>query len=365
MASHKLLQQTACSELLSPTLSPDPLPLNSYRHTSRRKYWRIEYSDLHNFDGFAGWFTHIPDCPEVYLRWERKGCDQLWPLGLCFAPFYPAPDAAELNRLLCHLGPGLCPETHTHTHKHHTTSFCTYHTTQFVLVYDLWFYHKPTNCLTKSKGRGSVPYREESAEELCDAGECCAVTFVLRQTAAQEPQPALPHFDGQGASCEEELGALVALHIWHSQWLHGSRLRAGVAQRVEHKYHAHPSEQQDDPAVVSQKETCWIKSRYLISYETLDFIALKNLPGNHCCNDSTHCGRIAALTVIRHPDSSQTGPHQLREVQECSQVHQCRDRAPGARVSNGTWESIPGMRVIRHWNANFKLPKNTINRLSH
>lgn len=79
------------------------------------------------------------------------------------------------------------------------------------------------------------------------------MTFVLRQTAAQEPQPALPHFDSQGASCGEELGALVALHIWYSQWLHGSRLRTGVAQRVEHKYNAYPGEQQDDPAVATQK----------------------------------------------------------------------------------------------------------------
>lgn len=156
--------------------------------------------------------------------------------------------------------------THTHTSIIPLDSSCICHTTNFVLVYDLWSYHKPTNCQTKSKGREGVPYREESGEELCDAGECCTVTFVLRQTAAQEPQPALPHFDGQGASCEEELGALVALHIWYSQRLHGSGLRTGVAQRVEHKYHAYPGKQQDDPAVATQKEKRRIENRFLINY---------------------------------------------------------------------------------------------------
>lgn len=101
-----------------------------------------------------------------------------------------------------------------------------------------------------------MPYREKSTEELGDAGECCSVAFVLWKTTAQKPQPALPHFDSQGTSCGEELGALAALHVSHSQWLHGTRLRTRVAQRVKHKYHAQGSEQQDDPAVVKQKERC-------------------------------------------------------------------------------------------------------------
>lgn len=67
-----------------------------------------------------------------------------------------------------------------------------------------------------------------------------------------------------------------------------------------------------------------------------ELIAPDNLPGNHCCNDSTHCGRIAALAVIRHPDSTQTGPHQLRDVQESTQVHQRRDGAPRPGVRDGT-----------------------------
>lgn len=83
--------------------------------------------------------------------------------------------------------------------------------------------------------REGVAYREESAEELCDAGERRSVAFVLRQTAAQEPQPALPHLDGQGASRGEELVALVALQVSYTQRLRGRRLRTGVAQRVKHK----------------------------------------------------------------------------------------------------------------------------------
>lgn len=65
------------------------------------------------------------------------------------------------------------------------------------------------------------PYREESTKKLRDAGECCSVAFILRKTAAQEPQPALPHLVGQSASCGEELGALAALHISYPKRLHG------------------------------------------------------------------------------------------------------------------------------------------------
>lgn len=68
--------------------------------------------------------------------------------------------------------------------------------------------------------------------------------------------------------------------------------------------------------------------------------ALSNIPGNHCCNDSTHCGKITPLAVIRHPESSQTGPHKLRNIQESSQVHQYGYRSPWARVCNGPWETI-------------------------
>lgn len=84
----------------------------------------------------------------------------------------------------------------------------------------------------------AVPYREEPANQLCDAGERRPVAFVLRQTAAQQPQPALPHLDGEGASRGEELGALVALQVAYSQRLHGGSRTARVAERVEHKHHA-------------------------------------------------------------------------------------------------------------------------------
>lgn len=98
-----------------------------------------------------------------------------------------------------------------------------------------------------------IAYREEPAEELCSAGEGCLIAFILRQAAAQETQPVLPHLDGQGASCGEELGAPIALHVSYSQRLHGRRLWTGVAQWVKDKEHAYPSEQQDNPAVVTIK----------------------------------------------------------------------------------------------------------------
>lgn len=119
--------------------------------------------------------------------------------------------------------------------------------------------HSPTRYWPHVKDRGDtvrqdVTYREEAAEQLCNAGERCTVAVVLRQTAAQEPQPALPHLDGQGASREEELVALVALQVSYTQRLHGSRLGTGVTQRVEDKDHAHPGEQQDDPTVRTKDE---------------------------------------------------------------------------------------------------------------
>lgn len=97
--------------------------------------------------------------------------------------------------------------------------------------------------------RQGVAYREESADELRDAGERCSVALVLRQAAAQEPQPVLPHLDSQGASRGEELAALVALEVSHSERLHGHILRTGVTQGVKNKHHAYPSEEQDDPTV--------------------------------------------------------------------------------------------------------------------
>lgn len=80
------------------------------------------------------------------------------------------------------------------------------------------------------------------------------MALVLRQAAAQQPQPALPHLDGQGASRGEELGAFAALHVSHPQWLHGGVLRARVAQRVEDEHHAQGGEEKDDPAVVMMKK---------------------------------------------------------------------------------------------------------------
>lgn len=103
----------------------------------------------------------------------------------------------------------------------------------------------------RSKKDGA--YRKEFAEEFRDAGESSAFTFVLRQTAAEEPQPVLPHLDGHGASFGEELSALVALQVAYSQRLHVARLRTGVAERVKHKQHSDCSKQQDDPTVVAKK----------------------------------------------------------------------------------------------------------------
>lgn len=116
----------------------------------------------------------------------------------------------------------------------------------------------------------SEPYREESAEELCDAGERRSVAFVLWQTTAQQPQPALPHLDSQGSSRREELGALAALHVSDTQWLHGSRLRTGVAQRVKDKHHTQTREEQDDPAVVMKKERLLITSPCLTTNSNND-----------------------------------------------------------------------------------------------
>lgn len=96
-------------------------------------------------------------------------------------------------------------------------------------------------------------HRKEFAEELCDAGESGSFAFVLRQTAAEEPQPILPHLDGHGASFGEELGALAALQVAHSQGLHVARLRTGVAERVKHKQHPYCSKHQDDPTVARRK----------------------------------------------------------------------------------------------------------------
>ncbi|KAG7236440.1 hypothetical protein INR49_000917 [Caranx melampygus] len=104
-----------------------------------------------------------------------------------------------------------------------------------------------TEGVKEGKGQQSEgnPYREKPADELCNAGERRSVAFILRQTTAQKPQPALPHLDSHGASRGEQLGALFS----HSQRLHGCRLRAGVSQRVKHKHHAQPRKEQNDPAV--------------------------------------------------------------------------------------------------------------------
>lgn len=82
------------------------------------------------------------------------------------------------------------------------------------------------------------------------------MAFILWQTAAQEPQPALPHLDSQRAGCGEELGALAALQVSYPKWLHGWGLRTGVSQWVKHKHYAQHCEEQDDPAVVMKKEGC-------------------------------------------------------------------------------------------------------------
>lgn len=98
-----------------------------------------------------------------------------------------------------------------------------------------------------------VPYREEVAEELRDAGEGSSVAFVLRQAAAEQSQPALPHLHSQRASGGQELGALAALHVSHAQWLQGGWRGTGVAQRVEDKHHTQRREEQDDPAAGKRK----------------------------------------------------------------------------------------------------------------
>lgn len=89
------------------------------------------------------------------------------------------------------------------------------------------------------------------------------MAFVLRQAAAQQPQPALPHFDGQGASRGQELGALAALQVADPQRLRGSGLRTGVSQRVEHKHHAQTRGEEDDPTVGTKKER-WTEANHLM-----------------------------------------------------------------------------------------------------
>lgn len=74
------------------------------------------------------------------------------------------------------------------------------------------------------------------------------MALVLWQTAAQQPQPALPHLGGQRASRGQELGAAAALHVPRSQRLNGPGLRSGASDRIEDEHHAQPREQQDNPA---------------------------------------------------------------------------------------------------------------------
>ena len=62
-----------------------------------------------------------------------------------------------------------------------------------------------------------------------------------------------------------------------------------------------------------------------------------SLPRYDRSDDGSHCGGVAALAVSRRPDSPETRPHDLREIEQRSQVHQHRDGPPGARVGNGTW----------------------------
>lgn len=108
--------------------------------------------------------------------------------------------------------------------------------------------------MAQTKKTEGNTYREESAEELCDAGEGGSVAFILRKTAAQEPQPALPHLVGHRAGCGKELGAPAALQVSNTKWLHGWGLRTGVAQWIEHKHHAHRREEENDPAVAMWKK---------------------------------------------------------------------------------------------------------------
>lgn len=165
-----------------------------------------------------------------------------------------------------------------------------------------------------------IAYREELAKELGNAWKCSTATFILWQAAAQQPQSALPHFDSEGASRGEELGAPVVLHVPYAKWLHCRWLRTGVAQWVKHKQHAQRRKQQNDPADVRTKvKKCSLNHYYLLDNKAITLEL--NLPGNHCRNDSTNGGRIAATAVVRYPHSSQTGPHQFRDVEDSPQVH--------------------------------------------
>lgn len=55
------------------------------------------------------------------------------------------------------------------------------------------------------------------------------------------------------------------------------------------------------------------------------------------------------MPVVRHPHGSQTRPHQLREVEHGTQVHQGGDRAPRPRVCDGTWVKGCNRYVITKW----------------
>lgn len=93
----------------------------------------------------------------------------------------------------------------------------------------------------------------------------------------------------------------------------------------------------------------WVKTQALNLLVADTYVTKFTRPGNHCCDHGPHCGGVATVAVVRHPHGSQTRPNQLWEVQDGAEVHQGRDRAPWARVSDGTWgkkRSICRWRVV-------------------
>lgn len=177
------------------------------------------------------------------LQWVKMGCAQLWFLYLGFYPSCPVLGGAKPNQLQCHWEPGQCPAKHTHS----------FVTLLYWICCIFWIEVLYWPNLSRLKKNVGVAYREELAKELGNAWKCSTLTFILWQAAAQQPQSALPHFDSQGASRGEKLGAPVVLHVPYAQWLHCRWLRTGVAQWVKHKQHAQRRKQQNDPADVRTK----------------------------------------------------------------------------------------------------------------
>lgn len=167
-ASRKLLQQTAYSELLSPTLSPNLLPSNSTGVQT-------------NFLSILS--STVPKCPVTYNWRGRAVIDNDIRVS---AQLHLILLLVQQSQTCCYVtGNQVCVlQQQRGRYNAPCVSIIP------VPVYSHLHYYKY-----------SITNREKGAEKLCDAGERCPVALILRQTTAQETEPALPHFNSQGASC--------------------------------------------------------------------------------------------------------------------------------------------------------------------